>query len=842
MRIIIKGGVWRNTEDEILKAAISKYGKNQWARISSLLVRKTPKQCKARWYEWLDPSIKKVEWSKTEDEKLLHLAKLMPTQWRTIAPIVGRTATQCLERYQKLLDDAEAKDNEELGLGAGEDEASKPAVDVRGLKPGEIDTDPETRAARPDPIDMDDDEKEMLSEARARLANTQGKKAKRKARERQLEEARRLATLQKKRELKAAGINMRAKPKKKGMDYNADIPFEKQPAPGFYDVSEESAKVYAAPVGSTLRSLDGKRKQEIEEAEEKKKRRKGNEKSANQTQQFVAAREAQIKRLKEQEQVIRRRRLNLPMPQVGEAELDDIVKIGQAGELARELVGGENKATEGLLGEYEALSQARMARTPRTGQQADNIMTEARNIRNLVNAQTPLLGDENTPLHGGPVGGTGFDGATPRHGVAATPNPLAGATPARGALTTPRTVPGVGATPARTPFRDNLSINDDTSVYGETPRDEKRRLAESRRALKAGFAALPKPENNFELAETEEDEEEDEPVVLSEEDAAERDARLRAAREREELLELERRSSVVKQGLPRPANVNTYKILDELNAIGGSADTDASMAAAFKLVNLEVAMLMKHDSLAHPLPGTSTPGGTPSDYEIPEDSFVAEAKRAVHAELAGALGLPGASDEQLRVAIGAAAEEDPEAFAQTWAKERAGLVYSPSAKAWVDKAGLSDEELAACYAAMISASRERVVAEATKASKAEKKLAKQLGGYQALNAKAKKGIVDVMEEIQQAKRDLETFGMLRVLEEAGAPARLEKVREEVGVLERRERDLQARYAELNDKRREKVAAIERLEDEKIVLAAEAALAAQGGEDEEANGDVEMNGE
>lgn len=51
-------------EDEILKAAISKYGKNQWARISSLLVRKSPKQCKARWYEWLDPSIKKVEWSK----------------------------------------------------------------------------------------------------------------------------------------------------------------------------------------------------------------------------------------------------------------------------------------------------------------------------------------------------------------------------------------------------------------------------------------------------------------------------------------------------------------------------------------------------------------------------------------------------------------------------------------------------------------------------------------------------------------------------------------------------------------------------------------------------------
>ncbi len=51
---------------------------------------------------------------------------------------------------------------------------------------------------------MDDDEKEMLSEARARLANTKGKKAKRKAREKQLMEAKRLASLQKRRELKAA--------------------------------------------------------------------------------------------------------------------------------------------------------------------------------------------------------------------------------------------------------------------------------------------------------------------------------------------------------------------------------------------------------------------------------------------------------------------------------------------------------------------------------------------------------------------------------------------------------------------------------------------------------------
>ena len=129
---MIKGGVWKNTEDEILKAAVMKYGKNQWARISSLLVRKSAKQCKARWFEWLDPSIKKTEWTREEDEKLLHLAKLMPTQWRTIAPIVGRTPSQCLERYERLLDAAVSKDEE-----------YDPMDDPRRLRPGEIDPNPE---------------------------------------------------------------------------------------------------------------------------------------------------------------------------------------------------------------------------------------------------------------------------------------------------------------------------------------------------------------------------------------------------------------------------------------------------------------------------------------------------------------------------------------------------------------------------------------------------------------------------------------------------------------------------------------------------------------------------
>lgn len=55
------------------------------------------------------------------------------------------------------------------------DEAQRKEEDEepRKLRPGEIDPNPETKPARPDPKDMDEDELEMLSEARARLANTQ---------------------------------------------------------------------------------------------------------------------------------------------------------------------------------------------------------------------------------------------------------------------------------------------------------------------------------------------------------------------------------------------------------------------------------------------------------------------------------------------------------------------------------------------------------------------------------------------------------------------------------------------------------------------------------------------
>lgn len=166
----------------------------------------------------------------------------------------------------------------------------------------------------------------MLSEARARLANTQGKKAKRKAREKQLEEARRLAALQKRRELRAAGITVLQKNKRKrGVNYNTEIPFEKRPAPGFYDTSNEVIDPLAIDFSKMRQQhLDGEFRQEKEEMERKKDKQKSKQRKEN---------DIPMGMLNNEEPLKKRSKLVLPEPQISDHELQQVVKLGRASEV-----------------------------------------------------------------------------------------------------------------------------------------------------------------------------------------------------------------------------------------------------------------------------------------------------------------------------------------------------------------------------------------------------------------------------------------------------------------------------------------------------------------------------
>ena len=772
---VVKGGVWTNIEDEVLKASVSKYGLNQWARVSSLLARKTPKQCKARWVEWLDPSIRKIEWSKEEDEKLLHLAKLMPTQWRTIAPMVGRTATQCLERYQKLLDEAEAKENDELGLGgpAGGETSAPSADDVRRLRPGELDPDPESKPARPDTIDLDEDEKEMLSEARARLANTQGKKAKRKARERQLEESRRLALLQKRRELKNAGINIKITNRKKGqMDYNADIPFEKKSAPGFYDTQEEQERneKQREAFDPRKQQLANKRKGDQEDDMQRKKQK--GDKPGPPAAFAAAAKAGQMQKIREAEQSSKRRALALPAPQVGEVELEDILKMGMVGEQAHRLAGeGANEATKGFIGSYTGIVGGTPIRTPRAPPQEDHIANEIRNIRALTETQSSLLGGENTPLHEG-TGSTGFDGIAPRKTVVATPNPMAtpirqgggnnmGATPMRAAG-------GPAATPLRTP-RDNFAINQDDhgamQLISNTPRDIKLREQSMRSRLKSQFAALPKPkELDFELELPEEQQEGDETMAISEEDAEEQDRRNQVIRDAQERAEFKRRTQVMQRGLPLPSKVDAEALLQAASEVKDPIEA---------MIAKEAALLVINDAIKYPRSGTDIKGSL-----TPLDKFSDDTLDKARMEIAVEMSSGGKARQQ-------------DDFATSWEGfHDASSGILPGLDGYADD---EEEDKRQLMAAAFDKIQVTIAEDAERGNKLEKKIALHYGGYQQRAKTLRQKIIEASEALAEERTKLDSLRSLQVAEEAALPRKLEVLQEEVRFVQKREKEAQDMY-------------------------------------------------
>mmetsp|Transcript_17968 Transcript_17968/g.41428 ORF Transcript_17968/g.41428 Transcript_17968/m.41428 type:complete len:772 (-) Transcript_17968:66-2381(-) len=544
----------------------------------------------------------------------------MPAQWKTIGPLVGRTATQCQDHYEKLLDEAAVAANSKSGTG---DDAANSTVDIRHqpLRVGQIDSHPETKPARPDPIDMDEDEIEMLQEARARLANTQGKKAKRKAREKMLAQAKRMADLQKRRELKQAGLisgqaKRKARKRLKGgdIDLGVEIPFHKPAPAGFHDVSVEVARSEALRLKQAKRvdfhQLNEQQYRSRDEEQQKAKKReearlRALEKS---NMNYVVA---QVSKTNDPLNLRKRGPLELPAPSVSDRELQTLAKMEEAA-TKPVVTSSSNSATSTLLADYSDRRLPTPMRTPAIKPNAGNsgeskhqsILREASNLRMLERGQTPLLGGENPLLEKEPIDrNTVVD-----EDVRLKSRPMTPGGPISSAVT--RDHFGLNQRPQsemRDGFADDASVGASTfattttaggaMTIRELARAERRAAKRARRELEEALAALPAPQFEYELETplaVEEDEMKVETVVekdMADVDAEER-RRLRA--QADKLYEA--RSSVVKRrDLPRPAGA--IRSMKQTNESG-------SDFAAEALIDNERLILLMHDAFAFPVEGT----------------------------------------------------------------------------------------------------------------------------------------------------------------------------------------------------------------------------------------------
>jgi pre-mRNA-splicing factor CDC5/CEF1 len=811
VRVFLKGGVWKNSEDEILKAAVQKYGKQQWARVASLLNRKTAKQAKARWHEWLDPDIRKTEWSRAEEEKLLHLAKLLPSQWKTIGPLVGRTATQCQEHYEALLDQA-AGDNPE------EDQGARAAS--QGLRAGQIDSHPETKPARPDPIDMDEDEMEMLQEARARLANTQGKKAKRKQREKILAQAKRLADLQKRRELKQAGLLSKAaaqksKTRRNEIDFGVEIPFHKPAPGGFHDTSDEVARA---------ERIREKRRRDVDYQKINENQYRSRDREALQMEKREAARlkileqstEKYAKQDKEQEEqtlVRPRGSLTLPAPTVTDAELMQVAKLQQQQRQGEDGLANGSAATQALLGDYSDRPLPTPMRTPTTGSGAtqQSLLREASQLRALERTQTPLItpgqtidDDEEESEQPGSYGQLPTAaGATPqvpdRAGAGRTPGSLA---------PTHRDQFGLNNR-ADHHQGDNASVGASTfasSRYSirELARHERRAAKRARQDLEAALASLPAPQYEYELAAPDDVEMEDGAVetILDEADQADLEAAEREKQRREAEKLYHARNSVIKRSeLPRPFLINPSSLPVE-------EDT------AKRLILSEMIQLLQHDAHAFPVPYPemdndkkktkkrkqanevehNIPLEVPLDM-IPENALE-NAKNLIDMEQSLIV------DEKINFLL-----TSKKASSSSHAKSmltNANITASQAGAAEMSygPGGWTTTQYSLeCLRLELETLQEATASLRRKNDKLESKLAVVNGGYAKRAGKAGDDILKLFADTNNAKIEESVYRTLQSHERRGAVLRVEKLKEEISSLKKNEAVWQKEYGELILERR-----------------------------------------
>ena len=94
---------WTHEEDELLKALVNESGTKSWIKVGSKFPDRSGKQCRERWYNHLDPAVKKGDWTEEEDRILIELQASLGNQWAMMTKsLPGRSDNSIKNRFHAI--------------------------------------------------------------------------------------------------------------------------------------------------------------------------------------------------------------------------------------------------------------------------------------------------------------------------------------------------------------------------------------------------------------------------------------------------------------------------------------------------------------------------------------------------------------------------------------------------------------------------------------------------------------------------------------------------------------------------------------------------------------------
>ena len=91
---------FRSEDDLRLQQLVTQYGDRNWRFISSLMGNRSPRQCRERWENYINPYLNKAPWTEEEDRLLEEKIKEYGQKWRTIVSYFhGRSKNSLKNRW-----------------------------------------------------------------------------------------------------------------------------------------------------------------------------------------------------------------------------------------------------------------------------------------------------------------------------------------------------------------------------------------------------------------------------------------------------------------------------------------------------------------------------------------------------------------------------------------------------------------------------------------------------------------------------------------------------------------------------------------------------------------------